>query len=73
MEAEFPRDAHRQANTGRAAYLRHLAAIGYVLSDVEQLVIDNASNANSAETKDADDDGLPADDTTEEVTPADTA
>ncbi|HEY5148883.1 MAG TPA: ParB N-terminal domain-containing protein [Mycobacterium sp.] len=75
MESEFPRDAHRQANTDRAEYLRHLAAIGYVLSDVEQLVIDNAPTANSAETEDAgkaDEDGL-ADDTTEEVTLAGTA
>ena len=54
MEAEFPRDAHRQANTDRAEYLRHLAGIGYVLSDVEQLVIDNAPKANNTETDDAD-------------------
>jgi len=74
VEAEFPRDAHRQANTDRAAYLRHLAGIGYVLSDVEQLIIDNAPKASSTDTDsdDADDDGPSADQSAEEVTPADT-
>ncbi len=75
LEAEFPRDAHRQANTDRAEYLRHLAGIGYVLSDVEQLIIDNAKT-NHIETDDAekaDDDGIADDDTAEGVTPADTA
>ena len=43
QEAEFPRDAHRQNNTDRAAYLQHLAGLGYVLSDVEQLIVDNAT------------------------------
>ncbi len=73
MEAEFPRDAHRQANTDRAGYLRHLAGIGYVLSDVEQLVIDNPPKPDSTETYDADEEGSSDDDTAEEVTPADTA
>jgi len=72
MEAEFPRDAHRQANPDRAAYLRHLADIGYVLSDVEQLVIDNAK-ASDTETDDTDSVADTYDAMAEEVTPADTA
>ena len=45
-QAEFPRDAHRHTNTDRAAYLQHLAGLGYVLSDVEQLIVDNATANN---------------------------
>ncbi len=41
-EHAMPRDAHRDTNRRRADYLRHLEQIGYVLSDVEQLVITRA-------------------------------
>lgn len=43
-EASYNRDAHRDTNTGRAAYLRHLAALGYTLAPVEQMVIDRVGN-----------------------------
>ena len=39
-EEALPRDAHRGSNRGQADYLRHLAALGYVLADVEQLIVD---------------------------------
>ena len=41
-EHAMPRDAHRDTDHRRADYLRHLEQIGYVLSDVEQLVITRA-------------------------------
>ena len=40
-EESLPRDAHRQIDKGRAAYLSHLQTLGYVLSPVEQQIIDN--------------------------------
>lgn len=40
-EEELPRDSHRQVNKSRAAYLSHLQTLGYVLSAVEQQIIDN--------------------------------
>lgn len=40
-EEELPRDSHRQVNHSRAAYLSHLQTLGYVLSAVEQQIIDN--------------------------------
>ena len=43
-EDEFHRDAHRQVCPERAGYLRHLAGLGYTLSDVEQQVIDNTGD-----------------------------
>ena len=42
-EEAFNRDAHRQTDRSRAAYLEHLRAIGYDLADVEQRSIDNAA------------------------------
>ena len=39
-EEAMPRDAHRSPSRGQAEYLRHLAALGYVLSDVELLITD---------------------------------
>ncbi len=40
-EESLPRDAHRQCDRSRAAYLSHLQTLGYVLSAVEQQIIDN--------------------------------
>ena len=37
-EEAMPRDAHRNPNIGQANYLRHLAALGYVLADVEAMI-----------------------------------
>jgi len=54
----MPRDAHRDTNRRRADYLRHLEQIGYVLSDVEQLVITRAypdDNPTDPSTSDTDD------------------
>jgi len=47
-ESEFARDSHRHKNTERAAYLTHLTAIGYVLSEVEQIILDNSQPKVSA-------------------------
>ena len=54
QEAEFPRDAHRQQNSDRAAYLQHLAGLGYVLSDVEQLTVENARACTEKSSNSAD-------------------
>ena len=43
-EEDLPRNAHRDRSPARARYLRHLQSLGYVLSDVEQMVIDNAAD-----------------------------
>jgi len=43
-EEDLPRDAHRQRSPSRAQYLRHLQSLGYVLSDVEQMILDNAAD-----------------------------
>ena len=40
-EESLPRDAHPQCDRSRAAYLQHLQTLGYVLSAVEQQIIDN--------------------------------
>ena len=42
-EEAFNRDAHRHTDPSRAAYLQHLRALGYDLTDVEQRSIDNAA------------------------------
>lgn len=42
-EAVFNRDSHRDKSPSRAAYLTHLQTLGYTLSDVEQVIIDNAT------------------------------
>ena len=54
QEAEFPRDAHRQNNSDRAGYLQHLVGLGYVLSDVEQLIVDNAAANGERSSSSAD-------------------
>jgi len=43
-EEDLPRDAHRQRAPSRARYLRHLQTLGYVLSEVEQMILDNAAD-----------------------------
>jgi hypothetical protein len=59
-EHAMPRDAHRATDRRRADYLRHLEQIGYVLSDVEELIITRAypddQPANNQPTKDPTDD-----------------
>ena len=60
-EEDLPRDAHRQRSPYRARYLRHLQTLGYVLSEVEQMIIDNAADdadqpANAADEQTAADD-----------------
>ena len=42
-EEAFNRDAHRQTDRSRAAYLQHLRSIGYDLADVEKRSIDNVT------------------------------
>jgi len=56
-EEDLPRDAHRNRSPHRAQYLQHLQSLGYVLSDVEQMITDNAADtsdrpANAADTSD---------------------
>ncbi|VTU41375.1 plasmid partitioning protein (plasmid) [Variovorax sp. PBS-H4] len=41
-EATTGKDLHRERDTGRADYLRHLQDLGYVLSEPEQLAVTNA-------------------------------
>ncbi len=43
-EEDLPRDAHRERSPSRARYLRHLQTLGYVLSEVEQMIVDNAAD-----------------------------
>ena len=43
-EEDLPRDAHRQRAPSRARYLRHLQTLGYVLAEVEQMILDNAAD-----------------------------
>ena len=51
-EESLPLDAHRQVDRGRAAYLLHLQTLGYVLSAVEQQVIDNTTPAGEQQPAD---------------------
>ena len=43
-EEDLPRDAHRERAPSRARYLRHLQTLGYVLAEVEQMILDNAAD-----------------------------
>jgi hypothetical protein len=52
-EKDMPRDAHRQRNTARADYLRHLTDLGYTPADVERRII-TAVNPDTEPTTDAD-------------------
>jgi len=45
-EEDLPRDAHRNRSPYRAQYLQHLQSLGYVLSDVEQMILDNAADTS---------------------------
>lgn len=70
-EHEFRRDAHRCVDPDRAAYLRHLAALGYPLSAVEQTVIDQVSTpsveSDSDEPDPRDPDSFAADEFTARI------
>jgi len=48
-EEDLPRDAHRERSPSRARYLQHLQSLGYVLSDVEQMILDNAADERPTE------------------------
>ena len=52
-EKDMPRDAHRDHNTARADYLRHLTDLGYVPADVEQRIISNVYPHTEAAPEDA--------------------
>jgi len=43
-EEDLPRDAHRERSPSRARYLQHLQTLGYVLAEVEQMILDNAAD-----------------------------
>jgi len=45
-EEDLPRDAHRDRSPYRARYLQHLQSLGYLLADVEQMIIDNATTGD---------------------------
>jgi len=53
-EEDLPRDAHRDRSPSRARYLQHLQSLGYVLSDVEQMILDNAADERPTETSSGD-------------------
>ena len=59
-EESLPRDAHRQVDQGRAAYLLHLQSMGYVLSPVEQQIIDNTTPDDQQATDEGPADEQPA-------------
>lgn len=63
-EEALPRDSHRQVNHSRAAYLSHLHTLSYVLSAVEQQIIDNTTPTPAADTE------QPADEQNQEVNAA---
>lgn len=65
-EESLPRDAHRQSDHSRAAYLQHLQTLGYVLSAVEQQIIDNTQPPADQEPADE----PPADEQPAEQPPA---
>ena len=53
-EEDLPRDAHRDRSPSRARYLQHLQSLGYVLSDVEQMILDNAADEQPRKTSSGD-------------------
>jgi len=69
-EEDLPRDAHRQRAPSRARYLRHLQTLGYVLSEVEQMILDNAADERPTETSPGDQAPAAADEQDAEVTAA---
>jgi len=69
-EEDLPRDAHRQRAPSRARYLRHLQTLGYVLAEVEQMILDNAADERPTETSSGDQTDATADEQDPEVTAA---
>ncbi len=69
-EEDLPRDAHRQRSPSRARYLQHLQSLGYVLSDVEQLILDNAADERPTGTSSGDHTAAAAAEQNPEVTAA---
>jgi len=53
-EEDLPRDAHRDRSPSRTRYLQHLQSLGYVLSDVEQMILDNAADERPTGTSSGD-------------------
>ncbi len=53
-EEDLPRDAHRERSPSRARYLQHLQSLGYVLSHVEQMILDNAADERPTGTSSGD-------------------
>ncbi len=60
----------RDRSPCRARYLQHLQSLGYVLSDVEQMILDNAANERPTETSHGDQTDAAADEQDPEVTAA---
>jgi len=69
-EEDLPRDAHRERSPSRARYLQHLQSLGYVLSDVEQMILDNAADERPTGTSSGDQTDAAADEQDAEVTAA---
>jgi len=69
-EEDLPRDAHRERSPSRARYLQHLQSLGYVLSDVEQMILDNAADERPTETSHGDQTDAAAAEQDPEVTAA---
>ncbi len=69
-EEDLPRDAHRQRAPSRARYLRHLQTLGYVLAEVEQMILDNAADERPGGNSSGDQTAAVADEQDAEVTAA---
>ncbi len=69
-EEDLPRDAHRQRAPSRARYLRHLQTLGYVLAEVEQMILDNAADERPGGNSSGDQTAAAADEQDAEVTAA---
>jgi len=69
-EEDLPRDAHRERSPSRARYLQHLQSLGYVLSDVEQMILDNAADERPTGTSSGEQTDAAADEQDAEVTAA---
>ncbi len=69
-EEDLPRDAHRDRSPSRARYLQHLQSLGYVLSEVEQMILDNAADERPGGNSSGDQTAAAADEQDAEVTAA---
>jgi len=69
-EEDLPRDAHRERSPSRARYLRHLQTLGYVLAEVEQMILDNAADERPGGNSSGDQTAAAADEQDAEVTAA---